>query len=624
MSRRHRVRRVRDLAVRFLFGDRVGCLVFLASLCLFVGLWRTAFLINDSYTIANGLYAVAHGDIAMTTAEYGSLRSPGTNFYDGDRFSRNYGAIVLSLPFLYGIRALSAVADPRIVIVACWSLLVFATIVLLGREIDARRLCTVVGGGLVTILFVVNVALAQPLESIPYHLLALQLFHMTVAAFAGTLAYRLLTATDGRRLGIAAATVVVGATPLAFWASVPKRHVITATVALAVAVALLYSRDGEHEWSLEARALCYVLIALLAWIHAPEALVLFVAFLVVDVPTAPSNSPRTVGLLAGVFLLALVPLFVTNTLISGDPLTVPRMLRSVSSNADISLTGSASSSGGGGGGSSSDGIVLPTFLLVAVALLQSALEPLTKLLSLVERGFTTLITDPNDAYRTLVRSGYVSRLSQRAQDTAAANLSLLESAPLLAAVVAVVPAGLRTTYECVDERSLPDGCTSADAFLVLFAVTLSLVYIGTLPLHAQVTVRYLFPVTPAVACLAVRLPPIRRALDAHLETMLWTGLAGVLIGSQFVLVALLSLDVARGEAFQFHALLGLAVATLLAVWCLVGSVTDRFDRAGAALLGAATAVATIFVCFAAVEYFGLGQTHALPMVRLIADVLPIQ
>lgn len=624
MSDRSGIRRARDLAVRGLFGDRVGCLVFLASLCLFLGLWRTAFLLNDSYTIANGLSAVAHGDIALTTAEYGTLHSPGTNFYEGSRFARNYGVIVLSLPFLWAIQALSAVADPRIALVACWSLLVFATIILLGREIGARRLSTVVGGGLVAVLFLVNVALARPLELVAPHLLALQLFHMTVAAFAGTLAYRLLTATDGRRLGLAAATVVVGGTPLAFWASVPKRHVVTATVALAVALALLYSRDREHRWAVEARALCYVLIALLAWIHAPEALVVFLVFFVVDVPTAPSNNPRTVALLAGVFLLALLPLFVTNMLITGDPLTVPRMLRSVNANADISLTGSTSSGGGGGTSSDSGGTALPTFLLVGLALLRSALAPLEKLLSLISKGFTALVTEPNDTYRVLVRSGYISSLSQRAQDTAAANLSLLESAPLLAAVVAAVPSGFRTASDCLDRRSLPGGITSADVFLGLFAVALTLIYIGSLPLHAQVTARYLFPVTPAVACLVVRLPPIRRALDSHLEWMLWTALGGVLIGGQFVLVALLALDVARGEAFQFHALLGLAVATLLAVWCLVGSITDRFDRAGAALLGATTAVATIFVCLAAVEYFGLGQAHALPMVRVLADVLPLE
>lgn len=621
-----RIVRGRELGVRLLFGDRVGVVIFLASLTLFVALWRTAFLINDSYTIANGLYAVANGDISMTVAEYGALHSPGANLYGGEVFSRNYGVIVLSLPFLYALRALAAVADLRIALIGGWCLLLFATLLLTGRVLDRRRAFTVGGGVLVVVLFGGNVALATPLSQVPFDLLALQLFHMTVAAFAGTLAYRLLATTDGRRVGVVAAVVVVGGTPLAFWASVPKRHVITAAVALAVALGLTYSRRENHEWAFEARALCYVLIALLAWIHAPEALVLFTAFLAVDVPTAPSNGLKTVGALGAVFLVALLPLFVTNALISGDPLTVPRMLRSVSPDADISLTGSGGGGSGGGSGSSggSGGVRIPGFLLVGIALLQSAVEPLQRLLDLLLGGVEALIAKPGEAYRALLRSGYVESVARRSEDTAAANLSLLESAPVLAAVVGLVPAGLAAGRRSVQRRALPDGFTTGDVFLSLFVVALSLVYIASLPLHAQVTVRYLFPITPLLVVLVFRLAPVRRTLATHWRTVLWSCAAAVLIGGQFVLVALLALDVGRGEAFQLHALLALGVATLLGGWTLVASLTDRLDRLGAVCLGVAVAATTVFVGFAAVEYFPLGQSHALPMMRALADLLPIQ
>lgn len=622
MIGRDRRRRITRRIAAFLFGDRLGRIIFLASLCLFVSLWRTGFFINDSYTIANGLYAVSHGDMSMTVPEYGPLHSPGASLHRGEIFARNYGVIVLSLPFVLLLRAIDAVADFRLALIGLWSLLLFATLVLVGRELDRSRSFTIGGGVVVAVLFVLNVVLARPLSDAPVHLLALQLFHMTVAAFVGTLAYRLVRATNGTRLGVAAALLTVGGTPLAFWASVPKRHVITAAVALAVAVALLYSRDRNREWALEARALCYVLLALFAWVHAPEALVLFVAFVAVDVPTAPNNDLRTIGVLGTVFLIALLPLFVTNTLVSGDPLTVPRMLRSVSPAADISLdSGSTPSSAGNGG---SGGLVLPTFLVAALSLLQSAFAPFQKLLDLLQHGLQTLFDRPTDAYRAFLRSGYVESIAAKSQESAAANLSLLESTPLLAILVTAVGTGVSTTRRAIANRTVPRCGTSADAFLATFAVTLSLVYLSSLPLHAQVTVRYLFPVAPILACLAIRLPPIERALDAHWQTLLWSSVAGVLIGGQLVLVALVALQVGRGEAFQFHALLALGVAALLAVWSLVASLTDRFDRVGAILLGLATATATIFVCFAAVEYYGLGQSHALPMLRVIAETLPLR
>jgi len=174
----------------------------------------------------------------------------------------------------------------------------------------------------------------------------------------------------------------------------------------------------------------------------------------------------------------------------------------------------------------------------------------------------------------------------------------------------------------VERRSLPR-VAPAELFLAGFSLALTLIYISSLPLHAQVTVRYLFPVSPVLAVLVVRLPPIRRALDEHWRTMLWSTAAGVLIGGQFVLVALATLDVGRGEAFQFHAVLALGVAALLAAWVVIGWTTDVLDRVGAVLFGLATASTAVFVCFAALAYYGLGGSHALPMMRVLGELLPV-
>jgi len=616
--------RVRELGLRLFFGDRVGLVLFLGTLTLFLTLWRTAFLINDSYTIANGLYAVAHGDISMTVAEHGSLWSPGTNLYDGQAFSRNYGVIVLSLPFLYGFRALAAVADLRIAIIALWSLSLFGTILLTARLLDRRRIGVFGGSVAVVALFALNAALARPLVEVSYYLLALQALHMTVAAFTSVFAYRLLARQYGRRFGVMTALLVVTATPLAFWASVPKRHVVTAAVALGVALSIAYSRADEHPWSFEARALGYVQIALLAWIHAPEALVLFVAFVLVDVPTAPRNDPRTLGLLGLTFLVSLVPLLVTNTLISGGPFTVPRMLRSVSSGADLAIGGDSGGNGGGGGaggtsGSSDSGGSIPLFVLFGLSLLRSALEPVGKFVDLLSGGAMSVIEQPEELYRSLIRSGHVDSVARRAEDSAATNLSLLESAPILAGVLAAIPA-LRSATP----RSLYRDIRPADLFLLLFGGMFSLVYISRLPLHAQVTVRYLFPLCPLGVCLLVRLPIVRDALHAHWQTTLWSGAASVLVGGQLVLVALIALDTGRGEAFQFHALLALALAVLLALWSLVGSIPEHGDSIGATLLGLTAGSTSIFLLLVTVEYFGFDGAHALPMMRALADLLPLR
>ncbi len=107
--------------------------------------------------------------------------------------------------------------------------------------------------------------------------------------------YRLLSRVQTRRLGLLSTVVLTAGTPLAFWASVPKRHAVTGTVVVCVAYCLYRSRkpaDGEVITQRQTfRALAYALVGLYAWVHAPEALLLCVAQALVDIPSAPAQPP---------------------------------------------------------------------------------------------------------------------------------------------------------------------------------------------------------------------------------------------------------------------------------------------------------------------------------------------
>ena len=135
---------------------------------------------------------------------------------------------------------------------------------------------------------------------------ALQLSTILAGAILVVAAYRLLAERHGTAVGLLAGATVLLGTPVAFWATTPKRHTVAAMfVVLAVYAFARSRRDGEtHRTRTAFRAGAYACAGLLAWVHAPEALVLFVVFVLVDVPTAPDNSPRTLGLLGAVFLVA--------------------------------------------------------------------------------------------------------------------------------------------------------------------------------------------------------------------------------------------------------------------------------------------------------------------------------
>ncbi|MFB6074293.1 MAG: hypothetical protein ABEJ89_04710 [Haloarculaceae archaeon] len=619
---RTRTARLREHAVRVAFGDRIGLALFLASLVAFVALWRIAFLINDSYTLANGVVALSHGRLSMDHATYGSLHSPGTTVVGNAAYARNYGVLVAALPVLAGIRAVGAVADLRVALVGGWSLLVLGTFVLAGRILDRERSLTLAGSAIALLLFAGNVALATPFPTGMDPLVALQVVHMTAAAFVTVFAYRLVAALGTRRQGVLAAALVVLGTPLAFWASVPKRHVITAAVVLVVAYALARSRDADRVRSRRLRAATYGLVTLYAWVHAPEALIVFVALALVDLPTAPANDRRTLATIAGAVALAALPFLVTNVLISGDPFRPPRMFAGGSAASGDTSLGGAGAGGGGAAGGIVDGVpLLGPLVGLLSASIREITQPFAALWGLLLAGVDVFVSRPDRVVNTFVRSGYIARVADGAK-RASTDLAVLESAPLLAGALAVLPVSVGTARGWIDSRSasLP---TATDAFLLTFGALLTTVYVGRLPIHAQVTVRYLFPVYPIGVVLLVRLAPVRTALTTHWRALAYTYAAAVLIGGQLLLVALVVLAPGLSEAFQLHALLGLGTAVALGAWAVTGATDGRGGRAGAVGVGLAAATTTLFLVFAALEYYPLGGSHALPVMRALSELLRV-
>ncbi|MDQ2071398.1 hypothetical protein RBH20_02480 [Haloarcula sp. H-GB4] len=613
----------RETAYSVLFGDRLGLTVFLATVVLFGLLWRTAFLINDSYTLANGLYSLSNGQIAMTEAAYGpGLDTPGASRYGGQWYARNYGVIVLSLPLVLMLDLLTAIVELRIALVALWSLALLALVVQCSYYTDGDW---VLYGGTAAVLglFGLNVALAQPLDAGRIHLYALQLTHLLIAAFTLVVLYRLLSRMQTRRLGLLSVVLLTAGTPLAFWASVPKRHAITGTVVICIAYCLYRSRkpaDGAVITQRQTfRALAYALVGLYAWIHAPEALLLCVALALVDIPTAPDNSPRTLARIGFVFALSLLPFIITNIAISGSPIKPPRLVSGGGTLGNDAASSTGGSGGSSGGGESGGALRLLEPLLGTI---ESGIQPLLLLGRELVSGLETLHQQPADVYHAFVRSGSATSALDNAGEESV-NLSLLESAPVLVAMLGALPVvrRLRLPSSMAGRTLSADRVT--DAFAITAFVGIVLLYNSRLPLHAQVTARYLFPLYPLGVYLLVRPPVVRQSLANHWHIFLWTVAGTVLIGGQMTMMFVALTVNGIGEAFQLHALLALGSAVPLGIWALCGRSKGVAGQAGAVLLGAATGVAAVFLLLTTVEYYALGDAHLLPMMRALGELLAL-
>lgn len=632
---------------RLVFGDRWGLAVFLIGVITAGLLWRVGIFITDTYTVANAFVALTEGHLGVERAVYGeSLATPGMSVVDGRLYGRNYGQIVLSLPAYWLLSGLSALIDPRVLFAAVWSLSVLGLGVVIGPLVDRRRSVVIAGSFLATLAFLANVAVATDFDGTYLPLSALQLTGIVAGGLVGVVLYRLLATLQTTRVGVATGVLGVLGTPVLLWAPIPKRHVFTTLFPLAAVAALALSRATDstsnratvqHRW---AHALAYAFVGLTAWIHAAEGLLLLVVLVGTDLLTGerswrPGWTTVAVLLVLG---LSIVPLAATNVAISGDPIDPPRELAAYNG-GDLDGEGPSadgppgSSDPTGPGGPADPGGSLPNvFGLLASAggWLLSMLGPFTRLTSEVSAGLSILVSEPSRVYQTFLRSGYLADVAAP-DGTAAISLTVLESMPLFGGLIAlpvVIGRAIRRRSRSI--RSWFRGpAGTADVGLAAYALAVTLLYLPRLPLHAQVTVRYLLPVFPIGLYLLVRSRPVHRAIDDH-TAWLWSSYAvGVFVGGQLLLVAVATLAATIGEAFQLHAVVGLALAGVLAVATITAVSFEHpsSDRLLAIVLGLTAATTTVFVVFVGVGYTdaigvypGSGD-HALGIVRLLADAV---
>ncbi len=675
-------------AGRLVFGDRVGLAVFLGAVLWCSALWRIGFFITDSLTVANALANVADGHLAIEQTPYSLTigSQPGIVEVDGQVFGRNYGHVLLALPLVWVLEALSGVFDPRVLLVGGWSLCLVAFSAQLHRITDGRWNHTA-GSGVALAVFAVNLAVATPLPEQLLALVGLQLSTILVAAVLASTLYRLLSRFHGTRTGVVAGAAVLVATPVGFWASIPKRHILTAAAAVIALFCFAVSREGTDRNHVVARALSYAALGLLTTVHPFEAFFLFAVLVPVDLLTAPTNSPRTVAAVGVVFALSLLPFLAINTLISGNPLRSPRLLSGYAGSLDVpnptegnsggssggadggSTGGADGGSSGGADGGSGDGAdggsaggadggstggesggsgseagseegvgeaildgvlaVLASITTLAGSLLAFAGSVAEYALSWVEQSLA-VAGEVDRLYHVFIRSGQLPGTSLQTNFFEAVELTLLESFPLVAAFVWLPVSILQSVRESVEGAGIKTPARQTDVLAAGFAIVFTLVYLPRLPLHSQITLRYILPVMPLLLYGIVRLSAVNETITAVPRWLVGSYLTVVTVGGVGLIGFLTAIEPAIGEAMQLHALIGLATVAIAAA-AIATRPLHRDSRIVAVGLAVPAGATTIFLLLSRIEYFSYQlpntntgtELYALDVVRMLADLLPI-
>ena len=681
---------------RWLFGDRYGLVLWLALLVTLGATWRIGVFITDTYATANTLVALSQGSLAVTEIRYSlTLGSqPGLHRFEGLLYGRNYGQLAVAVPFVWLLEGLSVLADPRLLLAGLWSGLGLVLVDQTSRLPHFARTRTLTAGSLaVAVLFTGTLLTATDLPRDQLVLAAYQLSTLVAAATAGLVFYRLLSLLHGRRVGLAGGVALGVATPVGFWATLPKRHTFVAMLTLATVYAFAVSRHRTGgRGALRARAGAYALAGFVTWTHAFEALFLVATLALVDALTAQSNSPRRLLVIGLALLVASTPMLATNYAISGNPAEPPRLLPNVGGGdvefvpdnfpgAGGEATGDAGGESAGGTGGESDGasadsgggdeatdgsgtessggtsssaagsgagpsaddsatdgqLPLITPALGAVTAALSKADTISEFTVGAVADGVDVLDDPERLAAIFVRSGNLPGVNNAANDYETIDLALTEAMPLLGAF-AVFPVLLgrrlqrrlgdaRTASEQPTLQSLSPSTLSptrqTDLLVAALAVVMTVIYLSRLPLHSMLTVRYIHPVVPLAAYGVARIPAVRGAATDAPRWLAGSYLCSVGLGLLVVLGGVLALDLAVGEAVQFHALANLATAALGAS-AVVGRtvVPERVSEWTTALgLALPAGFTTAYVFLGALVYFRYG-TYAFDLVRVLAGSLP--
>lgn len=624
--------------VRRAAGGTPGVVVFLAAVVVLGALWRIDFLLNDSVTVANVVTNVADGRLAVTEAPYALTagEQPGLVEVDGVLYGRNYGQAYLAVPLLWVLDALAGVVDLRLLLAAGWSVALLG----LGRavaELLDRPLVARLGEAACLLAFAASLLVATEVDWLmrPRPLVALGLSTLLLAATAATVCYRLVSWAQGRRVGFASGLALAVATPVGFWGSFPKRHVLSATALLLVVYWFAVSRTGTDRRAVAARAGAYAVVGFLASVHAFEAAFALAVLAPLDLLTAPTNDRRALGAVAVGFGLSLVPMLATNLAISGTPLQPPRTLPGASGplapgQAAMHLVapGGPGAAGGGAGVEAGGlGVSGPPAAAGLFAPVAGLLDRVVWVGAYMADQFVAGLaaaTEPQRLYHVLVRSGWIPSVRYHLSGYETLETALLEVLPLAGALLAlpgVALAHLRRGERLDRLRAgLADPVRQTDLFVGTLAVTFFLAYLPRLPLYAMLTLRYVLPVMPLLLYAVARTPAVRTAVSATPRTLAATWLVTVAGGGLGYAVVLATLGLARGEAIQLLALLGLATATVLAGVTVTRPFHER-DRLVSVVLGAAAGATTLFVLAAALFVYVDGN-HALDLVRMVVARLP--
>lgn len=303
---------------KFVESNQLSLLVFFSSMFLFIIFAGTRLFFSDEGIILDQFYNLINGSLALKIAkinvEKGIFMTIGTNLYG--KFS--YSLLILSLPTYYILKIIDHIYSAHLFILQLWAV-IGGIVVFLSGKIRNIKHPKVWGIAAYLILVITNQYFFKPIYFPKWgELLSIEFTNIIISSFLILIIYLFFRNFFSNKIAIFASFFIMFATPIPFYAITLKHHNLTLLLTL---LSFYFFYKSYEKKDNKLIYLAYISAGLCVWTRILDGSVLLVSLLIIDFVIF-RRSIKYISSISLVILISLLPFFVFNYLILGDPFSI--------------------------------------------------------------------------------------------------------------------------------------------------------------------------------------------------------------------------------------------------------------------------------------------------------------
>jgi 4-amino-4-deoxy-L-arabinose transferase-like glycosyltransferase len=314
MAEKSKMKKVID----FVESNQLPLLVFFGSMFLFISFAGTRLFFSDEGIILDQFYNLINGSLALKIAkinvEKGIYMTIGTNLYG--KFS--YSLLILSLPTYYILKIIDNIYSAHLFILQLWAVIGGMVVFLSGK---IRNIKHAKAWGVLT-FFILIITNQYFFKSIYFpkwgELLSIEFTNIMISSFLILIIYLFFKNFFGNKIAVFASFFIMLATPISFYAITLKHHNLTLLLTL---LSFYFFYKSYEKKDNKFIFLAYISAGLCVWTRILDGSVLLVSLMIIDIVIF-RRSIKYISSVSIVILISLLPFFVFNYLILGDPFSI--------------------------------------------------------------------------------------------------------------------------------------------------------------------------------------------------------------------------------------------------------------------------------------------------------------